>query len=1081
MIRFFADHPTAANLLMVGFLMVGLAFAPSVKRETFPDIPARSVEVRIPFPGATAVDVEEAVCQRVEEAADGIDNREETRCDAREGMAIATLVMREGRDLAQFLDDVKSKVDAVTDLPEGAEDPVVRQLGRSDFVAFIAVAGPLRPEGLKAYAERMKDDLLAIPGVAQVTVRGFSQHQIRIEAPASTMRQFGLSLRDLADAVAAQSLKLPVGAIETRESTVLLRFDDERRRPRDFDDLVVVGSGSGAAIRLGDIAAITDRFEREESRAYFNGQRAAFLAVEKGKGDDILDVIDALRAYVDEERARAPPGMAFEIARDVASIVRDRLTMLLRNGVQGLGLVFLVMWLFFGLRYSFWVAAGLPVAFMGTIAGMAAIGYSFDMITMVGLLIAVGLLMDDAIVIAENVARHRQAGRPPLEAAATGTKEVMPGVLASFFTTVAVFGALAFLRGDIGAVLGVLPVILILTLSFSLVEAFLILPHHLMGTLRSREGPGRGGFGARFDAGLARFTEGFVGRLVDRAVDRRYLTLGLIAALLLVSLSLVVGGKLKFRAFPDIEGNVVEARLLLPQGTPLARTEAVVERVVRAVREVGVALAPLQPEGRSLVRNVGVQYNRNVDAYESGSHIATVTVDLLPSGVRNASLDEVIDRWRKAVGEVPDVLVLKFAEPQLGPGGRPIDIRLTGGDLGELKAASTELIGWLGGYRGVLDLSDDLRPGKPEARLRLREGALSLGLSAAAVAGQLRAAFHGQNAAEVQLGPEDYEINVRLSEADRDSLADLIRFTITLPTGEQAPLDAVATVESTRGYARVHRVEGRRAVTIRGDLDTDVANAGEILADTRARFLPGLEARYPGDRGRARRPGRGDGGHRGVVAAELPHRPRGRLPAALLPVPELRRAGPGHGGDPGGPRRGGLGPLRPRPRPLHAEHGRLRLARGGGGEQLHRAGGVHQAPPAQRGVGDGRGAAGGPAALPGDPAHLPHHRGRDPAPADGDEPPGPDHEAARREPRVRARRRHLPGAVPGPRPLRDPGRLRADGEGGPAAPEGGGAGGTKEEAPGGGASAGETPPPGNGEAGEGEAPEPERPPATVPA
>ena len=846
MIRFFADHPTAANLLMIGFLVVGLTFAPTVKRETFPDIPARSVEVRVPFPGATAVDVEEAVCQRIEDAADGIDNREETRCEAREGMAIATLVMREGRDLAQFLDDVKSKVDAITDLPEGSEEPVVRQLGRSDFVAFIAVAGSLRPEGLKAYAERMKDDLLAIPGVAQVTIRGFSQHQVRIEVPASTMRQFGLSLRDLADAVAAQSVKLPVGTVETRESTVLIRFDDERRRPRDFEGLVVVGSDSGAAIRLGDIATITDRFEHEETRAFFNGQRAAFLAVEKGKGDDILDIIDGLRDYVEAERARAPPGMAFEITRDVASIVRDRLTMLLRNGITGLGLVFLVMWLFFGLRYSFWVAAGLPVAFMGTIAGMAAVGYSFDMITMVGLLIAVGLLMDDAIVIAENIARHRHAGLRPLDAAVTGTKEVMPGVLASFFTTVAVFGALAFLKGDIGAVLGVLPIILILTLSFSLVEAFLILPHHLMGTLRSREGSARRGFGARFDAGLARFTEGFFGRLVDWAVTWRYLTLGLIVSLLLGSLSMVAGGKLKFRAFPDIEGNVVEARLLLPQGTPLARTEEVVERVIRAAREVGEAFAPLQPEGRSLVRNVGVQYNRNQDAHESGSHIATVIVDLLRSEVRNATLDEVIDRWRTAVGDLPDVIALKFTEPQIGPGGRPIDIRLLGDDLEELKAASTDLLAWLRGYRGMRDLSDDLRPGKPEARLRLREGALTLGLAASAVAGQLRAAFHGRNAAEVQLGPEDYEINIRLSGGDRDSLADLTQFTITLPAGDQVPLDAVATVESTRGYARVHRVDGRRAVTIWGDLNTDVANADEILADTRARFLPGLEARYPG-------------------------------------------------------------------------------------------------------------------------------------------------------------------------------------------------------------------------------------------
>ena len=846
MIRFFAAHPTAANLLMVAFLLLGLAFAPSVKRETFPDIPAKSVEVRVPFPGAVAEDVEEAICQRIEDAADGIDNRDETRCEAREGVAVATVVMREGSDLDRFLDDVKTEIDAIADFPDAAEDPVVRQLGRSDFVAFVAVAGPLRPEGLKAYAERMKDDLLAMPGVAQVNIRGFSQHQIRIEVPAVTMRQFGLSIRDLADAITAQSLKLPVGTVETRDSTVLIRFDDERRQPRDFDGLVVVASESGASIRLGDIATVTDRFEREEDKTFFNGQRSAFLAVEKSKGDDILDVIDALRAYLDDERARAPPGMVFEITRDVASIVRDRLTMLLNNGIQGLGLVFLVMWLFFGLRYSFWVAAGLPVAFMGTIAGMAAAGYSFDMITMVALLIAVGLLMDDAIVIAENIARHRHAGLAPIEAAVVGAREVAPGVLASFFTTVSVFGALAFLRGDIGSILKVMPVILILTLSFSLVEAFLILPHHLMGALRSGDRSQRKGFGARFDAGLARFTEAYVGRLIDAAVSWRYLTVGLIVALFLASVAMLAGGKLKFRAFPDIEGNVIEARLLLPQGTPLARTEAVVDRVAEAVRAVGEEYSSDQPGGRNLVRNVGIQFNRNEDAHESGAHVATVIVDLLQSEIRNAKLDDVIDRWRAKVGNIPDVISLKFTEPQIGPGGRPIDIRLVGGDLEELKAASIDLLAWLRGYRGVFDLSDDLRLGKPEVRLRLREGALALGLSASTVAGQLRAAFHGRTAAEVQLGPEDYEINIRLSGRDRDSLADLVHFTVTLPAGEQVPLDAVAVVESSRGYARIHRIDGRRAVTIQGDLDPDVANAGEIIADTRLRLLPELLARYPG-------------------------------------------------------------------------------------------------------------------------------------------------------------------------------------------------------------------------------------------
>ena len=848
MIRFFAGHPTAANLLMIGFILLGLVFAGTVKRETFPDLPSDSVEVRVPWPGASAADVEQGICLKLETAADSVDQREETRCQAREGVAVATLVMREGADVERFLEDVKSEVDGIQDLPADAEAPVVRQLGRVDLVASIAVAGPLQPAGLKAYAERMKDDLLAIPGVAQVQLQGFSQRQIRIEVPASSMRQFGLSVRDLADAVERQSVTLPAGSVQARDSTVLIRFDDERRAPRTFEDLVVVASASGAVIRLGDIAAITDRFERAEDKNRFNGRRAAYLMVEKGRAADTLEVIDAVRAYLDEQRAVAPPGMVFEITRDVASIVRDRLTMLLRNGAQGLVLVFLVMWLFFGLRYSFWVAAGLPVAFMGTIAGMAAIGYSFDMITMVALLIAIGLMMDDAIVIAENIARHRAAGRSVMDAAVDGTLEVAPGVLASFLTTIAVFGALAFLSGTVGAVLAVLPVVLILTLSFSLVEAFLILPHHLRGALRATGDASPPRTRVLFDAGLARFTEGFIGRLVDVAVSWRYLTVGVVAGLFLVSVSLITGGALKFRLFPDIEGNVIEARLLLSQGTPLARTEAVVEQVVEAIRAVDERYAAGRPGGAQMVRNVGVQFGRNRDAGESGEHLATVTVDLVGPDARYASLGEITSRWRAQVGIPPDVVTLTFGEAQLGPGGRPIDIRLVGEDVVSLKAAATELREWLGGYNGVFDLTDDLRLGKPELRVRLREGALALGVTAAEVARQLRAAFQGRRAGEFQVGTEDYEIDVRLLERDRDSLTDLAGFTITLSAGEQVPLHTVASLSSERGYSRIHRVDGRRAVTIQGDIDPGKANAAEIVADTQARFLPGLLARYPGIR-----------------------------------------------------------------------------------------------------------------------------------------------------------------------------------------------------------------------------------------
>ncbi len=829
---------------MGGILILGLIAAPSIPRETFPDVPAEKVEIRAVYPGASAEEAEGAICRRIEDAVDGVENLEETRCEAMEGMAVATLEMEEGGRMERFLEDIKSEIEAIDSFPKDVEQPTMRQLERTDFVAAVAITGPNEPGDLKSFAEQLKDRLMQLSGVSKVTVSGFSDRQIRIEVPSAALRQYGLSVDALARMVASQSLDMPGGLVKAAGGTVLIHFNDERRLPREFEDLVVVAGESGAEVRLGDIATITSRFELDEAKSLFNGKRAAYLIVEKGRSDDTLSVIDSLRDTLEDEQATAPPAVTIAITQDVSSIVRDRLGMLLRNSAQGLVLVFLVMWAFFSLRYSFWIVAGLPVSFLGAIAAMAAMGYSFDMVTMVGLLIGVGLLMDDAIVISESIASRRQLGDPPLEAAVEGTRQVLPGVVSSLLTTVCVFGSLAFMTGKIGMVFKVLPVILIMVLLFSLIEAFLILPHHLSSSMAKHDAP-PGPVRRRIEHGIAWTREELVGRLVDKAVQWRYLTLGVVASLLLISAAMAVGGVLKFRAFPDQEGDVIQARILLPQGTPLKRTEDVVARLLAALDDLEEEFRPRQPDRQDLIRNVGVQYGKNVDAFETGSHVATISVDLLGSDIRGVSMDDVLNRWREKASQIPDVLNVKFAKQLLGLAGRPVDIRLKGQDLDRLKAASLELQKWLNGYRGMLDLNDDLRPGKPEIRIRLRDGATALGLSAANIASQIRSAFYGHTADEIQVGSEAYEIDVRLLESDRNSLADLESFTVSTQNGSQVPLSAVATFSHNRGYARINRVDGLRTVTVRGDLDTDLTNANEIIKDTSKRFFPELKKRYP--------------------------------------------------------------------------------------------------------------------------------------------------------------------------------------------------------------------------------------------
>lgn len=846
MIRYFADHPTAANLLVALFLILGVAAAPTLKRETFPDIPPDEVEVRVVYRGAGAEEVEEAICRRIEDAVDEVNDVAELRCEAREGLATAIVEMAEGGDFDRLLNEVQTEIDAIDDFPADVEAPTVRQLGQTDFVAAIAVTGPMPAPDLKVYAERLKDRLRRIAGVATIGLRGFSDHQIRVEVRAQTLRQYGLSVADVAAAIGRQNVRLSAGTIEAADRDVLLRFDDERRSAAALRELIVVGGAGGAEIRLGEVATVTDRFELDEDKILFNGARAALLEVHKRRDADTLDVVDAVRAFLDDERRRAPPEMALTLTQDISSIVRDRLTMLLRNGAQGLLLVLLTLTLFFSLRVAFWVAMGLPVSFAGALFAMSLLGYSVDMITMVGLLIAVGILVDDSIVIAENISSHHRRGKPALQAAIDGSREVAQGVVASFATTVLMFGPLAFLRGEIGNVLKVMPVVLILTLSVSLIEAFWILPNHLNHSLRAGARRPPPAFRRRFEAGLEWVREHLVGRLVDAAVTWRYLAAGLIGLMLLASAAVVAGGVLKFRAFPDLDGDVVEARVLLPPGTPLARTETVVGQVVAALGRVDAELSPGEAGGARLVRNVNVRFNRNVDAFETGPHVATVSVDLLGAEQRTARLDDFIGRWRRQVGTVPDVIGLKFAEFVIGPGGLAIDVRLHGEDLGELQAAARALKRWFAAYEGVHDLADDLRLGKPEQRIALREGALALGLDARTIARQLRAAFLGEIAAELQVGPESYEIEVRMDRRDSDSLGDLEDFSVTAADGRQVPLGAVATVRPTRGYARINRIDGRRAVTVQGDIDTTVANAGDIVADTRARFLGQLARRHPG-------------------------------------------------------------------------------------------------------------------------------------------------------------------------------------------------------------------------------------------
>ncbi|MFW3615197.1 efflux RND transporter permease subunit [Billgrantia antri] len=845
MIRWFAAHPTAANLLLILLLAAGLFAAPNLKRETFPDYRPVEVSVEVVYRGASAADVEDAICRRLFDAVKGVEFLDEFGCVAQDNLASATATMAAGGDAIRFLNEIDTEVSAITELPARADSPVVRELHRSDMVAAVAVSGDMPMRQLEEYALRLEERIMTLPGVAEVAIHGRSQRQWQVEVPREVLGQHGLSARELARRVANQSLDLPLGTLETADRDILLRFTDQRRSMAELAELVVVSDAGGGELTLGELATTTEAGERAEEQIHFNGEPALVLEVSKALRDDALTVKERLESLLEAERRRFDGGISLAMTQDATSIVRDRLRMLVENGLMGLVLVVLVMSLFFRPRLALWAVLGLPVAFMGAFAVMALTGLSLNMITLVALLMAIGIVMDDAIVITDSIAVHALKETSPVEAVVAGTRQVLPGVLSSFLTTVAVFAPLSFLAGELGAVLEVLPVVLIAALAASLVEAFWILPHHLKGSVGKLADGHDSRFRVAFEQRFTSFRE-TVGRLADRAIRFRHVVLGLMLTVILASAGFMAGGHVGSEAMPDIDGDVLEARILMPQGTPLARTGAVVERVEAAMHELDARYSPEQPEGTSLVEAIQVRFNHNSSAREAGPHVATVIVDLLTAERRRVTLDELTAAWREAIGEIEGLQRLIIQEPGFGPAGVPVEVRLTGESLEAMKAAALELGEHLKGYAAVYNVIDDLRLGKPQLAFSMAEGAHGMGLSADEVAGQLRAALLGEIADTQRIGDQEVEVLIRLAEEDRSSLDDLADLTIALQDGHRVPLEMVANADERREWARITRIDGRRTVTVEANVDARRASGQAIVDDlTSGGWLENFRARHP--------------------------------------------------------------------------------------------------------------------------------------------------------------------------------------------------------------------------------------------
>jgi len=840
MIRFMTAHPVAANLLMGAAFVLAFLALPGVERSMAPDVPQSLVDISIAYPGADPKTVSESVCRRVERALDRIPELVEVSCEAKFGGASFLLRKREFSNFDRFFSDVRVALDSISDFPAEVEPPVIQPSGTDIAVVSVAVAAPLTPSALKDYADDLRSRLEALPAVSKVSLEGFSERELEVSVAVSALRRLSKSIPDLAEAVEAYNVDEAVGTLRSANNDARVRMAELRETPQELAKLTVEGDGEGSLIALGDIAEISDDFTDRYRRIEFDDEPAALLTIFRTRSEDTIDVYNAVAELLAAESQSAPA--RFTMIQDTSALVDERLSMMVKNGLLGLALVFASLWLFFGTRYSLWVAIGLPISIAVTIVVMVALGISFNLITTVAMLIAVGVVMDDSIVIAENIATRRRAGDTPLAASIKGVRQMIPAVLSSFATTCAVFAPLIFLAGELGAVMSFIPITLLLILTISLAEAIFVLPHHLASApiTETQSGSIRGKFENRFQWLKDRVAT----PVFNWAVGQPHLAIGVSVAAFFVSIALLASGLLKFEAFPNVEGDVVEAHILMKPGVTARETEQVAYRVARQAQSLSSDLSDGNEEA-SVVQHVLINFGVNKLAGVASAEAATVSLELAPAADRKLTANGFLTEWRERVGDLPNVSVIDYADQDLGAGGRPISFRLAGNDIVELDAAAADLKDWLLGYDGVIAVVDDVGAQQSEFSLSLRPLAVAQDMTASEISRQLRGAVFGIKAAEVAAENDNYDIYVRARQSEISSKDRLESFPIVLPNGEIAPLSSLAALSVNYVPARITRVNGKPTIKVDANIDPAIANAAGIISDTQSAFLPGLLGAHP--------------------------------------------------------------------------------------------------------------------------------------------------------------------------------------------------------------------------------------------
>ena len=846
----FACNTVFANIMLLLILLAGTIAATAMIREVFPDVSTDSVIVSVAWPDAGAEEAEEAIAQKIEEALEGMEGVRETLTVSGENGVEAEIEVKRGYVTADVLDRVRSKIGAISTFPRDAEKPLIFEEMHRGEVMKLYLAGDMSEGRLKKWAQQIKDEIRLLPEASQIEILGTREAEIHIEISEARLREYGLSLEEVAAAVSNSNLNLSGGTIRTREEEIRIRTMGRKYTGADLSAVVVRAGPNGDIITLERVAEIRDGFNDDAIVARIDGHRAVILDIFKTRQEDALAISEAVVSFVQKKQRQLPDGVKIGILYDTTGDLRARIDLLVKNGIMGLGLVLLLLWMFLDFRLSFWAGMGIPVSIMGALVVLWAMGGTINMLSLFGLIMALGIIVDDAIVVGEAIFLHRQGGLDPPAAVWAGIREVGTPVAAATATTIVAFIPLACIGDVIGKFIAVLPMVVIPCLTISLVECLLLLPAHLNHQAAPRPEKAAG-LHRRIDRvhlffgrTLAWVTRCLYAPVLKRALVYRYVTLSAGICALFLTFGLVVGGIVKFEALPDSDGFVVTATLTYPQGTPLEKTRLALDRIEASLVECTRRM--ITQSGAPLLEKHFAIAGRTASEHpQSGPHVGAVTGILLASEDRGIPVKDILVRWETAVGAIAGAESLTFASLALGPPGEPIEVRLRGRDMSQIRTAAGQLTDRLRRVDGVSQVRSDQFSGKNELRVAMKPEARSLGLAVKDLAEQVRAGFHGIEAVRLQHGQDDIRVKVRYPEAERDRISILDQIRIRTPAGREIPLLSAADVAFSPGLADITRLDGLRCVTVKADVDTNKANAEEIIENLQHAFIPGLKARFP--------------------------------------------------------------------------------------------------------------------------------------------------------------------------------------------------------------------------------------------